>query len=138
MRDGATNYLPRIFVKLHDQNLLLFNNYPTPFPHMADEDLSDEQVRQLLKDAEERLRSKRAGSKTSLNLQNRYSRPISYMNPPRFADRLTDTISHPVFPDLHLKRQSSHTSGLPIRAPPSIPLTSHPPRNGNSQMEYEW
>jgi hypothetical protein len=65
----------RIFVKLHNQNFLLFNNYPTPFPHMADEDLSDEQVRQLLKDAEERLRSKRAGSKTSLNLQNRYSRP---------------------------------------------------------------
>jgi hypothetical protein len=62
-------------VKLHNQNFLLFNNYPTPFPHMADEDLSDEQVRQLLKDAEERLRSKRAGSKTSLNLQNRYSRP---------------------------------------------------------------
>ncbi|PMD14883.1 Fcf2-domain-containing protein [Hyaloscypha hepaticicola] len=37
---------------------------------MADEDLSDEQVRQLLKDAEERLRSKRAASKTSLTLQN--------------------------------------------------------------------
>ena len=61
---------------------------------MADEDLSDEKVRQLLKDAEERLRSKRAGSKTSLTLQNRYLRPISYMKSPQFADRLTDSILH--------------------------------------------
>jgi hypothetical protein len=42
---------------------------------MAEEELSDEQVRQLLMDAEERLRSKKAGSKTSLTLQNRYLRP---------------------------------------------------------------
>ena len=78
----------------HHQNLLLSPFYPTPFSHMADEDLSDEQVRQLLKDAEQRLRSKWAGSKTSLSLQNRYSRPISYMNPLKFADRLTDSILH--------------------------------------------
>jgi hypothetical protein len=78
---SATNYLAslhcefEISKKLHHQNLLLLPIYPTPFPHMAEEELSDEQVRQLLKDAEERLRSKKAGSKTSLTLQNRYLRP---------------------------------------------------------------
>jgi hypothetical protein len=76
---------------------------------MADEDLSDEQVRQLLKDAEERLRSKRAASKTSLTLQNRYLRPISYINSPQVADRLTDSILHSVSRSLHLERQSRHT-----------------------------
>jgi hypothetical protein len=45
---------------------------------MADEDLSDEQVRQLLKDAEERLRSRRTqGSQDSSleTLQKRYCAP---------------------------------------------------------------